>query len=65
MAISIFLPIDDRKVWITQFIFTLPKFPILAGKQRVIPIRYGTVQASISMIYASKAGRIYDVISRR
>jgi hypothetical protein len=65
MAISIFLPIDDRKVWITQFIFTLPKFPIESGKQRVIPIRYGTVQVSLSMIYASKAGRIYDVISRR
>jgi hypothetical protein len=65
MAISIFLPIDDRKVWITQFIFTLPKVPIEADKQRVIPIRYGAVQASISMIYASRAGRIYEIISIR
>ena len=65
MAIGIFLPIDDRKAWINQFISTFPKVPIESGKQWVIPIRSGAVEASESMIYASKRGKIYDVKSSR
>jgi len=48
MAIRIFLPTDERKVWITQFIFTQPKVPIDADKQRVIPIINGAVQALLA-----------------
>ena len=43
MAISTFLPTDDRKVWINQLILTLPKDPIESGKRRVMPIRFGAV----------------------
>ena len=65
MAISIFLPIDDRKVWINQFIFTFPKVPIESCKRWVIPIRFGAVEASNSMIYASEIWKIYNLISGR
>ena len=43
MAISTFLPTDNRKVWINQLILNLPKDPIESGKRWVIPIRFGTV----------------------
>jgi hypothetical protein len=43
MAIRIFLPIDDRKAWIDQFILILLKITIESGKQWIIPIRFGFV----------------------
>jgi hypothetical protein len=65
MAISIFLPTDDRKVWSSQFISTLPQVAMEVDKQWIIPIRFDIVEASISMMYASERWKIYNVISGR
>jgi len=43
MAISTFLPIDDRKAWSDQFILTLLKITIESGNHWIIPIRFGAV----------------------
>jgi hypothetical protein len=41
MTISAFLPSDDRKVWINQFI--LIKITVESGGRRIIPISFGVV----------------------
>jgi hypothetical protein len=56
MAISIFLPTDDRKVWINQLIFTLPKVTAEVDQNWIIPIGPGAAEAPSSMIYASNSG---------